>query len=91
MARTTEQRAHLVLRAVQLPIRTTQLVVLVTFSQSAHLLSDRKLRWAMPVYEPFFGKNFSTVASLGGFVIIETHTIATVEQAIIAATGMSCQ
>jgi hypothetical protein len=31
------------------------------------------------------------VASLGGFVTIETHTIATVEQAIIAATGMSCQ
>tara|TARA_Y100001933_G_C18791415_1_gene476744 strand:- start:156 stop:293 length:138 start_codon:yes stop_codon:yes gene_type:complete len=45
----------------------------------------------MLIYEPFFGKNFATVASLGGFVTTETHTIATVEQAIIAATGMSCQ
>ena len=90
MARTTVQHARQVLRAVQWPIRTTQLVVLVTFSQSVRLLSDRKpnKRW---FYEPFCGKNLSTVASLGGFVTIETHTIATVEQAIIAATGMSCQ
>ncbi len=44
----------------------------------------------MLIQEPFFGKNLSTVALLGGFVTIETHTNATVEQNIIAATGMSC-
>ena len=43
------------------------------------------------IYESLFGKNLSTVALLGGFETIETHTIATVEQNIIAATGMSCQ
>jgi hypothetical protein len=38
-----------------------------------------------------FGKNLSTVALLGGFVTSEVDTIATVEEKIIAATGMSCQ
>jgi len=42
MAQTTGQRAHLGLRAVQLPIRTTQPEVLATFLQSVRLPSDRR-------------------------------------------------
>ncbi len=87
-----EQHVRQGLQVALWHILTTQLGVLVTSLRSApHLSGLSFCRQINVSQDQVFGKNRSTVAWLGGLVSNETNIMVTVEQTIIAATGINCQ